>query len=290
MIPTWLEPSGVVDTPWMALALVATGAGIGLVGGLFGVSGCFLLTPVLAEVLGIPYLYAIGSASCHAVGVAATSLRRHLRFGSVNYQLGLALATGAGLGALLGGQICSELSQQWSDTRYFDMIVRITMLVMYGLVALFIARGNANGRDAVLQRIRYGFRWAVPGVPGKSFSVPAGIAVSFVCGTIVGFLGLGGGVLYLPLLVLAIGATSHDAVRVSLLIVLCSAVAGTISHAWAGHVSLAISMLLICGSSLGVQVGAAICHRIRDRGVQKYFALVVLLAIALIAWNMIRGV
>ena len=127
----------------------------------------------------------------------------------------------------------------------------------------------------------------MPGYSDKTFSLSAAVLAACGCGLVVGFLGIGGGVIYLPLIVVAVGVQPIYAVRISLVVVLCSAVCSTAGYAWRDNVSLAIAGLMIVGSSLGVQLGAMLCQRLHGDRVRKYFAVVVLAAMALTAWRTI---
>jgi len=282
------DPTGVLGNPGMILALVAIGALIGTVGGLFGLGGGFLLTPILLmRQFGLPDEIVLGSASCHAVGVAATGLRRHLRIGRVNLKLGLSIAVGAGIGSYCGSQLSSGLAELWSGDQqiYFQLVLRGVLFAVLAFVAYAIVRPVRPEVDAPFQRVPLGPHWPVPGYSDKTFSLSITVISVYLCGLVVGFLGIGGGVLYLPLLVVAVGIQPIYAVRISLIVVLCSAACSTVGYAWRGNVSLAIAALMIVGSSLGVQLGAMLCQKLHGDRIKKYFALVVLAAMALTAWR-----
>ena len=285
-----LDPTGVrVLASWpMILALIGVGGLIGLVGGLFGVGGGFLLTPILLlKWFGLPDEIVLGSASCHGVGIAAGALRRHLRIGRVDLRLGVSIALGAGLGSYWGSQISSGLAELWSGPQHvtFQLVLRGVLLVVLAFVALAIARPVRAGVDAPFQRMGPGPHWPVPGFSDKTFSLSATIVLACLSGLVVGFLGIGGGVVYLPLLVVAVGIQPIYAVRISLVVVLCSAACSTVGYAWRGNVSLTVAMLMIVGSSLGVQVGAMLCQKLHGDRVRKYFALVVVAAMVPTLWR-----
>jgi len=294
MIPHWLDPTSALSNPVTAGALVLSGVIVGTVSGLFGIGGGFLLTPILMEIFGIPGRFAVGSTSCHAVGIAATALRRHLRIGKVNYRLGFGIAAAAAMGSICGSTILSQLNRHWSTPDqqvYFGITIRIVIIVTLCCVAILIARGRKPDAAApILQRIKIGPIQPVPGQEDKTFSIPGVMMLAFLCGIVAGFLGIGGGVVYLPMLMLAVGIRHTNAVRISLIIVLCSATGATVVHASAGNVNLTISILLIMGSSLGVQLGAFICQKIHSDRFRRYFALIVLATIALVTWKLFRQI
>ena len=284
------DPTGVLSSPGMMLALIGAGAAIGTIAGLFGTSGGFLLTPILLlKPFGLPDQIVLGSVSCHAVGLAATGLRRHLRIGRVDLRLGLSIALGAGLGSYGGSQLSSELAAAWTGPQevYFQLVLRAVLLVVLAFVAFVIARPVRAETDAPFQRLGLGPQWPVPGFSDKTFSLPLTVVAATVCGLVVGSLGIGGGVVYLPLLVVAVGIQPISAVRISLVVVLCSAACATVGYAWRGNVSLTVAMFLMGGSSLGVQFGTLLCQKLHGDRIKKYFALVVLAAMAVTAWHMV---
>lgn|GEM_PF-4015628 len=289
MIPEWLNPGGLVDGPGIVVVLFGIGAIIGTLGGLFGIGGAFLLTPILGELvfgklLGRPpevaYSYATGSAACHALGIATTSLRRHLRIGGVNWGLGFGIAAGASVGALGGSTVNGLLK----GSPQFPIICQIIQIVVLTLIAILIIRPARPGARAPLQKLPVGPRWPVPGEPSKTFSIPGAFVLFLLGGLVAGFLGITG-VVYLPMLILAVGAQPHNALRVSLIVSACSALVSTAKFAWSEQVNLLVVLSLICGSALGVQFGAMLCQRFHGDRLKKYFSIVVLVAMAIV----IRG-
>ena len=289
-MPEWFDPTSVTNDPLIMGSLVGIGLLVGFIGGLFGISGCFLAVPLLAEVLGIPYVIAAGSSSVHAVGISATGLRRHLRHGKLDFKLGAAVAAGAALGAISGSQLMGLLARTWSDESqqfYLDTTVRIIFLTLLGFIGFMFVKGTGGEHNRTLfQRIPLKPHRLVPGHSDRTFSLSAAILTATFCGAFAGFLGLGGGVFYMPLLILGIGIAPHDAVKISLLMSLCTAIGGASGHVWAGNSSLIIAMLVILGSSLGVQVGVHVCHKIHGDRIRQYFALVIAATFALIGWKL----
>jgi hypothetical protein len=103
--------------------------------------------------------------------------------------------------------------------------------------------------------------------------------VGFAVGILTGLLGIGGGVLFMPILLLVVGLTPHQAVGTSLGVVLFSATTGTIGHGMDGNVNLPVAMSLLVTSTIGIQIGARICHKLKGDRLRKYFALIVIGAI-----------
>ena len=98
----------------------------------------------------------------------------------------------------------------------FQLVLRAVLLVVLGFVAVVTARPVRPEVDALFQRLGPGPRWPVPGYSDKTFSLSATVVSACLCGLVVGFLGIGGGVVYLPLLVVAVGIQPIYAVRIGI--------------------------------------------------------------------------
>ena len=105
-------------------ALAAMGTVIGVLTGLFGVGGAFLITPMMIVLLGIDESLAVGSSLCFVVGTAAAGSRRHARLKNVEPRSMLILSAGAVAGTVLGTLLHqflrSALAQGALDFRVVD--------------------------------------------------------------------------------------------------------------------------------------------------------------------------
>ena len=102
-------------------------------------------------------------------------------------------------------------------------------------------------------------------------------AVGILIGVMKGMMGIGGGVLLMPLLIVVVGLTPHQAVGTSLGVVVFSSIAGAVKYGLDGNVNLWVVMSLLVGSVFGVQIGAWICHRLHAAKLRRYFAILVAL-------------
>ena len=114
-------------------------------------------------------------------------------------------------------------------------------------------------------------------------SIPVVAYFGLVLGFLTGLLGIGGGVIMLPALVYLIGMRTHCAVATSLLMVWLSAVLAAITHAIAGNTDVLLVLPLLIGGTIGLQVGANISNRLGGAQLRRYFGLVVVAAVALVA-------
>ena len=140
-----------------ALVMIALGAGVGLLSGMFGVGGGFLTTPLLI-VYGIPPTVAAASAATQVTGASVSGVFAHFRRGGVDVRMGTVLVIGGVLGSLFGAWLFRLLQQSGQ----IDTAIAITYVLLLGtigglmlreaIVAILIARGR---RPAAPRRRRH---------------------------------------------------------------------------------------------------------------------------------------
>lgn len=276
--------------PTLLAALAGFGLIVGILTGLFGVGGGFIITPLLKVVFGIPYELAIGSSLSFIIGAGSSAMRRHMRLGNVEFRSTVILAAGSMAGAIGGAQLNELIHRGLGEVNY-TMIINGSFVVILVLTAWMVARpqAGASGAKSLLQRMAIGPRIDLPAAGLSAVSLPGICLVGLVIGFTSGMLGIGGGVLFVPLLIVAVGLTPHQAVGTSLGVVVFGSIAGTVRYATAGHVNMWIVMPLLASSVVGVQIGASLCRRLHPDRLRRYFAVLVL-AIALVlagelAWS-----
>ncbi len=119
-------------------------------------------------------------------------------------------------------------------------------------------------------------------------SLPGLCWLGVTVGVFTGLLGIGGGVLFVPIFLLGVGLTPHQAVGTSLGVILFGSVGGTISHGMMGNVNLLYTMAMLTGSAVGVQVGAGIADRLHGTRLRRGFSIFLLAVVALLAWDFFR--
>jgi hypothetical protein len=268
-----------------ALWAVLAGAGvfIGVMTGLFGVGGGFLAVPLMTAGLGMPYPLAIGSSLCFIVGTSSAGLPRHSRAGHVTIRAAVVLSAGSILGAVLGDVIQDALIHHAAggDEARFTEIMHALFIVLLLCTAALVWRGRREhhtGRT-FLQRLPLPPYIDLPSVGLAGLSLPGLVLLGIGAGILTGLFGVGGGVVFVPVLILLVGLGSHQAVGTSLAVVLLAAAAGTVKKALAAEVNLAVAMALLVGSSIGVQLGACL---------RRAFAFVVLLAALMLGVDLAR--
>jgi len=275
--------------PVLVCALAVFGVVIGVLSGLFGVGGGFVIVPLLKVLFGIEYPLAVGSSLCLTIGNGASGMMAHRREKSVEPKTMVILGGCAIIGTLFGASLHHYLVEALSEDN-FNLLISGLFIVMLLVTAWLVYRDSSieKGGKSVLQRLplppRVNLRNA--GLPDVSFSGLCVVGV--LIGLLKGMLGIGGGVLLLPVLIVVVGMNVHQAVGTSLGVVLFSSIAGTIKYGLSGHVSLWIAMSLLVGSSVGIQIGVVLCHKLHAKKLRRYFAVLALVVAAVLAFQFIK--
>ena len=113
--------------------MVGLGFVVGLLSGMFGVGGGFLMTPLLI-MIGIPPTVAAASDSNQIVAASASGMYAHYRLGNVDFKMGMYLLIGGILGGTGGVQIIKILRAMGNA----DFLIKITYVVMLGFVGVYM--------------------------------------------------------------------------------------------------------------------------------------------------------
>lgn len=239
------------------LLLAAIGLVVGAVGTLVGAGGGFLLAPVLLVLYPHDSPQTLTSISLAAVCANSTSgTLAYLRQRRVDVRNGLIFGAAAMPGAVGGALAVDHVPRA-----AFDAI----MAAALGSVAIWLA---ISGRKA--RPVRQG---PVP--------VGRGVALSAVVGFVSSFLGIGGGVFHVPLLVMALGYPTHVATATSHFVLALMSGGAVVTHAIQGSYhagdGLRRSLVLAVALAVGAQAGARASVRVPALAIERLLAVALLL-------------
>ncbi len=295
-------PLAQIEVWWPGLILL--GIFIGILTGMFGAGGGFLLTPLLKIGYGIPYPIAVGSGLLMIFITGSFSAWKHWQNKNVDPLMGIIMAGGALAGTEVGVRLLklfSAIREITLNSRPFpvlDLIMSGLFLALMSVVAVCIWRetSSAVADDEVASSFvknlrRHGIapRLAFPQSRIPSLSLWTPLSLSFVVGILTGLLGVGGGFINFPLLVYALGVPTAVAVGTSAFQIMFASGYGALRHALQNHVEIGLVVLLLVGSLSGVQLGVYVSRFFGGRKVRKYFAGVIGLGIMVVVWDLIRG-
>jgi uncharacterized protein len=268
------------------LAILALGGGVGLLSGIFGVGGGFLMTPLLI-MLGIPPTVAAASDSNQIVGASTSGTLAHFRLGNVDFKMGLLLLLGGIAGGTVGVQFIKILKQMGNA----DFLINLTYVIMLGVIGgyMFVESLQSMRKEKVEKeapekkpsayaRLSQALPWQVE---FKRSGIRLSIIMPLILGVMVGVLaaimGVGGGFIMVPVMVYMLRMPMHVVVGTSLFQILFTCINVTIMQAWENHtVDLVLALLLLVGSSFGAQVGAKLGKKLRGEQLKILLASLVL--------------
>ena len=270
--------------------LVLLGTVIGLMAGFFGVGGGFLTVPLLNIILGIPYEIAAGSSLCFALGTCASGFLRQASLHKVDFRAVACIAGGSITGAVAGDIVQDALihSVAGGERAVFTSIMHVLFLVLLSATAVIILKKReahaAAGSRTVLQRFTLGpsIDLSHPGLDGVNLI--GMIAAGFCIGILTGVMGIGGGVLMVPVLLVFVGLPADKASGTSLGIIFLAALAGVVKKSLSNtpKISLPVTMALLAASVIGVQNGIKLVQNFDTSRFRKYFSVIIFAAIVLI--------
>lgn len=246
------------------LRLAIIGLVVGFFSGLFGVGGGIVLVPLLIVVAGFDQRHASGTSLAAVLPTAIAGMVAYTTHGSVDWIAGAFLAVGAVGGSLLGTWLLHNTRQG------------ILRWIFIGFLIVIAVRMFFLVPDRSVQ-LEFGL-WVVAGL----------LALGFVTGILSGLLGIGGGVFVVPALMLLFGVGDLVAKGTSLLMMIPTAITGTIANARRGNTDLRAALVIGCLSVPASIGGAALAWAIPPVLGSVLFALLLVYCAAQLAWNALR--
>ena len=266
---------------------------VGILSGLFGVGGGFLMTPFLIF-LGVPPAYAVPNEANNILGTSISGSTTHYLKGTLDYKMGLMIVAGGTVGTLLGiltftyFQDIGKINIVISLSYMYILAIIGTMMLVQGVSEIDRAR-----KKIVLKQKLHSHYW-IHGLPFrmrfKKSRLYESIFTPIIIGLIVGFIaaimGVGGAFILVPAMIYIIGMPTKLIPGTSLFVTIFVSAIVTILHAFNyGSIDLILVTVLICGSILGVQVGQKIGEKVDSSQFKTILALLLLLVGIAIAYD-----
>jgi uncharacterized membrane protein YfcA len=265
-----------------AFLLLGLGGLVGVLSGMFGVGGGFLITPLLFLV-GIPPAVAIATSANQIVASSFTSLLGQLRRRNVDVWMGTVLLIGGLAGSTMGVGLFNLLRERGQS----DLLVRLSYVLFLGTVGSLMlweaARASWRARGgAAPRRQRHNWVHALPfksrfRVSGLYISVVPPILVGLLVGVLSAVMGVGGGFILVPAMIYLLGMPTRVVIGTSTFQIIFVTAYSTLLHAVTnGTVDVVLALLLILGGVVGAQAGARVGTRMRPEHLRLALALLVL--------------
>ena len=266
---------------------------VGVLSGLFGVGGGFLMTPFLIF-LGVPPAYAVPNEANNILGTSISGSTTHYLKGTLDYKMGLMIVVGGTVGTILGILTFSY----FKDIGKINLVISLSymyILAMIGTMMLVqgISEIDRARKKIVVKKKLHSHYW-IHGLPFrmrfKKSKLYESAFTPIIIGLFVGFIaaimGVGGAFILVPAMIYIIGMPTKLIPGTSLFVTIFVSAIVTILHAFNyGSIDLILVTVLICGSSLGVQVGQKIGERVDSSEFKTILAVLLLLVGIAIAYD-----
>ncbi len=304
---TDLQDTILRNFPWLALF----GLIVGMLGGFFGVGGGFLMVPMLNVIFGIPYNIAVGSDLGQMAGMSASATVRHMRFGNIDFKLGILMIVGTASGVEVGAQILQVLKHAGTMTLmgHEVNVMDLVMSMVYGALLIFLGQamirealrtmrreagqvdlkaGEAPSATAILRlrSLKMPPMVSLPASGIESISLWVILGIGFATGFLSGMLGVGGGFIRMPALVYIIGCPTVVAVGTDLFEIVFSATFGVFTHSLKGNVDLVLVTALLVGTTVGAQIGASYTRKAGGPRVRFGFGILAFVGVIFVVVKM----
>ena len=266
-----------------AFLLLGLGGLTGLLSGLFGIGGGFLMTPLLI-LIGIPHAVAVATGTNQIAASSFSGVLSHWRRGTVDFKMGLVLLAGGLVGSALGVQLFAAL-KRLGHIELFVSLCYVIFLGIVGSVMLIECLQHAFARRSGAPRTRRKRHGWVHGLPFKMRFRASNLYISaippFMVGMSVGVLaaimGVGGGFIMVPAMIYIIGMATTVVIGTSMFQILFVAAATTLMHAIATQsVDAILAIILILGGVVGAQIGVRLAPKLKAEQLRILLALLVL--------------
>jgi uncharacterized membrane protein YfcA len=222
------------------LLAVLIGLVAGILSGLFGVGGGIVMTPGIQVLLGTAPIVALATPLPVILPTAIAGALTYRRAGEIDERAALWMSIPGIAAAVVGAAL----------TKYIETHL---LLVITALLLAYQAIGIFRGRRTAEQK------------PQRETTPGTYVAIGLAAGLISGLLGIGGGLIMVPLLAGWLGMPLKRALGTSLLAIVVLVIPGTIVHTALGHIDWAIFAAITLGAVPGAMVGARIALGTQER-------------------------
>tara|TARA_B100000989_G_scaffold293297_1_gene270465 strand:+ start:1491 stop:2585 length:1095 start_codon:yes stop_codon:yes gene_type:complete len=266
---------------------------VGVLSGLFGVGGGFLMTPFLIF-MGVPPAYAVANEANNILATSVSGSTTHYLKNTLDYKMGFMIVIGGSMGTALGIYTFT----------YFKVIGKIDtvislaymyILAIIGTLMLVESLGEIDkAKKNVVERKKLHVHYWIHGLPfrmrfpkSKLYeSIFTPILIGLVVGFIAAIMGIGGAFILVPAMIYIIKMPTKLVPGTSLFVTIFVSVIVTFLHSINyGSIDLMLVVMLVVGSIIGVQIGVKLGEQIDSSGLKALLAILLLVVGIVIAYD-----
>ena len=263
--------------------LIGLGGIVGILSGLFGVGGGFLMTPLLFFI-GIPPAIAVATEANQIVASSFSGALAHLRRKTVDLKMGWILVSGGLIGSGIGVQIFKVLR----DLGQVELLVTLCYVFFLGIIGSLmlwesvraLIRNNNNFRPIKIKRHNWVHRLPLK-IRFRTSNLYISCIPPFIIGALVGFLaaimGVGGGFILVPVMIYIIGMPTKVVIGTSLFQIIFVTGFTTLLHSTQNYsVDALLALILLIGGVVGAQIGTRLGVYLKAEQLRILLAILVL--------------
>ena len=275
----------IAEQPIHSLIILGIGAFLGLIMGLVGVGGGFLLTPLMMF-LGIPPPVAVASVANQLVAPSVSGVLSHWKRSNVDFKMGTVLL----LGGIVGSSIGVILFNFLGKIGQLDFVIKSSYVIFLTLIGSLMftesLRLILRTRKGKISRGKLHQHNWLHGLPFKIrfrksklyISILLPILIGVVVGILAALMGIGGGFIIVPAMIYLLGMPTSLVVGTSLFQIIFVAANTTILQASQNQtVDIVLATILLLGSVIGVQLGSRFTNILRGEYLRLILSSIIIL-------------
>ena len=275
----------IAEQPIHALVILGVGAFLGLIMGLVGVGGGFLLTPIMMF-LGIPPPVAVASVANQLVAPSVSGVLSHWKRSNVDFKMGTVLLLGGVVGSSIGVLLFNFLGK----IGQLDFVIKSSYVIFLTLIGSLMftesLRLILRTRKGKISRGKLHQHNWLHGLPFKIrfrksklyISILLPILIGVIVGILAALMGIGGGFIIVPAMIYLLGMPTSLVVGTSLFQIIFVAANTTILQASQNQtVDIVLATILLLGSVIGVQIGSRFTNILKGEYLRLILSSIIIL-------------
>jgi len=250
---------------------------IGFFSSMMGVGGGIFIVPMLTLIFSFPPQLAVGTSITAVLFTSISSSLVYFRKRLIDYRLGLILIVTSLAGVRLGALATSIVESDIILVAFGILLIYPSLMMIRGKkpseIVNVLKRGSSESGNKYKRVVKLGdeiFEYGYNTISALLLGLGAGFAS--------GFLGIGGGTIMVPAMVLLLGIPMIVAVATSLFVMIPTSALGAFTHFTLGNVNFGYAIPLIIGVFTGAQIGARTAQRVPSVRLRQIFGVLLLYA------------
>ncbi|HZJ42940.1 MAG TPA: sulfite exporter TauE/SafE family protein [Pyrinomonadaceae bacterium] len=256
---------------------------VGAFGSMLGIGGGVLLIPLLTGLFDMPIKTAIGASIVSVIATSSAAGAVYVGRGLAHTRLSMVLEIATTTGALAGGITAVLVSPHLLEGAFAALLVYVAFTlrrisIQEGSIAPTGLLDTTYTNPLNGQTVTYGVR-----------NLPQGMGASFLAGNISGLLGIGCGIIKVPIMNLVMGVPLRAAIATSNFMIGITAATSAVVYYQHGYLDPRIAIPTSLGVLIGAQAGTRIGGRVRSLRLKQLFQWLVLIFAAQMLYKAVRG-